>query len=359
MARAASTPCWAVRLTHLLATLCSISPWIPHPASAHNTAHVHSGESIQAAIHAADAGDKIVVGPGTYAEQLLIEKDGITLIGQGAVLVPPATPVQNACSGIAGPDTHAGICVAGSGITLAPFKQEHRKVLSVARPVKHVSVSGFQVRGFSGENIALLGAQHSRLVGNWLYDGGQYGALTAGSTDTRVEDNAVVSTAGILSIGICSDNFAAAVVRNNHVSGYFVGLCIQTSGEEVEENDVSGCCVAAYVDPRVTGAKVQHNRFSALSPQCSSKLGGAGVFLDGSLEAEVRYNLIEGQVAGGNAAAVVIVDDLTVVPVAIAQGNVVEFNTLRGNDFGVFVNTTGTGNVVKFNDCDMPEALCG
>jgi hypothetical protein len=351
-------PFWAVRITHLLAILCSISLWITHPASAQDTINVEPGQSIQAAIDAAKTGDQIVVGPGYWAEQLLIQKDGINLTGQGTVLLPPPTPVLNACSGLAGPDTQAGICVAGSGITLAPFKQEHRKVLSVAQTVKHVSINGFQIRNFSGENIALLGAEGSQVVGNWLYDGMQYGALTAGSTNTVVADNAVVSTAGLLSIGICTDNFAGSTVRNNHVSGYVVGLCIQTSGSDVHENDVSGCCVGAYVDPRVAGAKVQHNRFSALSPQCGSG-GGAGVFLDGSNNAEVEYNLIEGQMAGNNAAAVVIVDDLTVVPVAIAEENVVEFNTLRNNDFGVFVNTTGTGNVVEFNDCDMPKDLCG
>jgi pectin methylesterase-like acyl-CoA thioesterase len=79
---------------------------------ARDTIQVQSGQSIQAAIHAAHTGDKIVVGAGNYAEQLTIKKDGITLIGQGAVLAPPATPLDNACSGLAGPDTQAGICVA-------------------------------------------------------------------------------------------------------------------------------------------------------------------------------------------------------------------------------------------------------
>jgi hypothetical protein len=358
MARSLPLPSWAVRVTHILATIYSVCLFLTPPASARDTIHVQAPQSIQSAIDAAGPFAKIVVGPGTYAEQLLIQKDGLTLVGQGAILVPPATPVHNACSGLAGPDTQAGICVAGSGITLAPFKQEHRKVLEVKQPVKHVTVSGFQVRGFSGENIALLGAQGSQVLGNWLYDGMQYGALTAGSTNTLVGGNAVVSTGGILSIGICTDNFAGSTVSDNHVSGYFVGLCIQTSGAEIHANDMAGCCVGAYVDPRVRGAKVQHNRVSALNPLCDSQGGGAGVFLDGSLEAEVRWNLIEGMVAGGMGVGVIIVDDETVVPVAVAGGNVVEYNVLKGNDFDVFVNTTGVGNVVMLNDCDTPGGVC-
>jgi hypothetical protein len=120
----------------------------------------------------------------------------------------------------------------------------------VEQTVKHVSISGFQVRGFSGPNIALLGAQGSQVIGSWLYDGVQYGALTAGSTNTIVADNAVISTTGILFIGICTDNFAGSQVYNNHVSGYDVGLCIQTSGAEVRNNDVTNCCGDAYTSIR-------------------------------------------------------------------------------------------------------------
>ena len=61
------------------------------PAGAHGLVVVNPGESIQAAIDAADQHTTIVVRPGTYAENLLITTDRITLIGQGATLVPPAT----------------------------------------------------------------------------------------------------------------------------------------------------------------------------------------------------------------------------------------------------------------------------
>src|ERR1700712_4941189 len=62
---------------------------------------VHPGQSIQAAIDSAHHGGRIYVKPGTYAEQLTITTDGIALIGYGAVLVPPAAPCVNTCSGLA------------------------------------------------------------------------------------------------------------------------------------------------------------------------------------------------------------------------------------------------------------------
>lgn len=358
MALTASKLFWGARVAHILAMVFSISILIAGPASANEAIHVQSGQSIQAAIDAAHKGDKIVVEAGNYAEQLTIQKDGISLVGKGAVLVPPATSVQNTCSGLAGPDTETGICVAGSGIKLAPFKQEHRKVLSVDKPVQHVSVSGFQVRGFSGANIALVGAQGSQITGNWLYDGAQYGALTDGCTNTLVADNAVISTTGVLFIGICTDNFAGSQLRNNHVSGYDVGLCIQTSGCEIHHNDISNCCVDVFIDPGVAGAKVQQNRFSALNQACNLTVGGGGVLISGSVDSDVRYNLIEGQLAGGNAAGVIVLDDFTTDPVSVASGNVVDYNTLRDNDFDIFVNTTGTGNVFAYNDCSTPKELC-
>ena len=347
-----------VDITRILVLVCFVSTLIALPASAHGPVHVKPGQSIQAAIDAAKPGDKIIVEAGTYAEQLSIQKDGIALVGKGAVLVPPATLQQNECSGLAGPDTDAGICVSGSGIVLAPFKQEHRKVLSVAQPVKHVSISGFQVRGFSGENIALVGAADSQITGNWLYDGVQYGALTAGCTNAIVSNNAVISTTEILAIGICTDNFAGSQVLNNHVSGYFVGLCIQTSGSDIRNNDVSDCCVDAFIDPGVKGATVQQNRFSAFSPKCNATLGGGGIIIDGAIDSDVRYNLIEGQLAGGNAAGVLVLDDFTTDPVSIAQGNVVDYNTLTDNDFDIFDNSTGAGNVFVDNSCSTPKELC-
>lgn len=124
---------------------------------------VKAGQSIQAAIASAQPGTKIIVTPGQYAEQLLITQDGLTLVGlPGAVLVPPPAPVPNFCTDLSGKGDQAGICITGSNVVLLPYVAEHKKVQSVGKRIKGVSVTGFTVKGFSGENIAVVGGENTK-----------------------------------------------------------------------------------------------------------------------------------------------------------------------------------------------------
>jgi hypothetical protein len=324
--------------------------------------HVAPGQPIQAAVDSAHPGQVVIVEAGTYAEQVTIQTDGIKLIGKGAILVPPSQPVENACSGLAGPGTEAGICLEGEDIELADYVQEHRKVLSVGRAVHDVLVTGFEVKGFSGLDIAVLGGQDCKVTGNTLYDGAQYGCLTVGSKNTLVDANKVTSTGDLLFIGICMDDMSDVHVTNNDISNYAIGLCVQTNGAFVHGNDVSNSCVGAFVDPGVLGAQVSNNHISSPNPICPSipDLGVLGVIISGASNTLVKQNIIEGLTANGvnnaTAVAVIIIDDPgTGTP---ASDNIVVENILRNNDFDIFVNTTGTGNVIEGNQCSTPAELC-
>jgi nitrous oxidase accessory protein NosD len=326
---------------------------IPAAASSH-THVVHQGESIQAALDRAERGDRVVVRPGTYAEQLTVDKDGIELVGQGARLVAPSSMSGNACSGLAGPDTEAGICVIGRGVKLADFVVEHREVTDVDHYVAGVSVSGFEVRGFSGPNIAVVGARNARVSGNLLVDGARYGVITDGSKSTRISANTVVGESALQFIGICMDDVAPPLISANRVTGYDVGICIQTQGAEVRDNVVTDMCIGAYIDPGI-GALVHDNRIGATNAVCPDEnaYGIYGIILDGAHGSTVTRNHVEHQMADGLALL-----DLSGLA---ASNNVVTRNVITDSHPDLHVETQGTGNVVTRNRCatSEPVGLCG
>lgn len=324
--------------------------------------HVSAGESIQAAVDTAKVGQLIFVGPGTYAEQLTIITDGIHLVSKGAVLVPPTSFVQNTCSGLAGNDTEAGICIEGQNIELADFEVEHRKVLSVGTPIKNVVVTGFQVQNFSGLNIAIVGGLDVQIVGNTLHDGAQYGALTVGSTNTHIDGNAVAATGDLLFIAICMDDPSGVKVTNNDINNYAVGLCVQTNNAYVANNRVSRACFGAFVDPGVMGAQLLNNYIGPPNPVCASSPGGGvdGILIAGASGTSVKGNTIEGQLAhggsNGDGNGVAIIDDPSTE--SIGNDNTITGNILRNNDLDILIYTNGTGNVADGNQCTTPAELC-
>ena len=128
------------------------------PAASGRGVEPHGSSSIPASRSrppsmTAQPGDKVVVRAGVYTEQLVVTTDRVTLVGSGAILRPPPTAATNTCSGLSGPigtdgpPAQAGICVIGTGVTLAPFDREHRRFIAVERRVRGVTVSGSGWRG--------------------------------------------------------------------------------------------------------------------------------------------------------------------------------------------------------------------
>jgi len=81
------------------------------PVASASTIDVHPGQSIQAAVNNAHAGDVIVVHPGTYHGSVAIRKNFITIRGagdsaSGTVLKPKAGSKR--CG-----HSSAGFCVIG------------------------------------------------------------------------------------------------------------------------------------------------------------------------------------------------------------------------------------------------------
>jgi parallel beta-helix repeat protein len=328
--------------------------------AANGSTRVKAGQSIQAAIDAASAGDQIVVEAGEYRELLTVSKNGVRLVAKnGAVLLPPSTaPLEpNACAGLAGDNTAAGICVVGKDVELAPYTREHRKVISVGSYVEDVLIQGFDVRGFHGLNIAIVGARNAEVRGNTVSDGTAYGILTAGSISTLITRN-TVKASELMFIGICMDDESDVSVTQNKISEYGIGLCVQTHGADVGHNKVTNCCFGALVDPLTKGARLTHNKFGPSNAACvpNNGVAAAGITIAGAIDTEVHRNEVTGTNDGGNpesfAPGILVYDDA----LGPAVNNHITFNTLSNNEPDIADFSTGS-NEIRHNKCS-PSGGC-
>ncbi|KAH8891179.1 pectin lyase-like protein [Thozetella sp. PMI_491] len=321
---------------------------------------VKPGQRIQDAINGASSGDQITVAKGNYTEQLVINKSGIQLVGQdGATLTPPSPLVANGCTGMAGNNTQAGICIIGTNVMLGNVKNnEHREFISVGSLVENVLVKGFGVHGFDGLNIAIVGAKNAEVRENTVLDGTHYGILTVGSKNTIITRNTVNSVSRNF-IGICMDDQSDVSVTSNSISDYMVGLCVQTNKAVVSHNKVNNCCVGAYVDPGIDSAHVTHNSIvGTKDASCLLSFGLiVGIVIDGASNTDVQHNDITGVSDSGTpdypAPAIWLYD----YSGPVATGSIVDFNTLSGNDFNI-LNLSAGKNEIKHNTCTGPSDNC-
>jgi parallel beta-helix repeat protein len=294
---------------------------------------VGPGDSIQAAVNAADPGDTILVY-GTHRENVAVHTDGLTLRGVGATILPPTVPTVHACFDPNDVDEAVhGICVVGD----VDFHSGE-----VARYVNDVTVTGFTVRGFTGSGLITSGAAHATLKGNVLENNGDAGISDAQSTDTRV--------------------------LGNEASGSRFGIFVlATEGSEIAGNSVHDNCVGTFAflgaaQTRVAGNIISHNtRACAATTDEWPAVSGVGVLLIGVMHTDVTANVINGNLATGETSfsgGVV----LTAVPESPpATGNTITHNVLAHNDPDLFWDRSDTENVFAHNVCrtSSPTDLCG
>jgi parallel beta-helix repeat protein len=258
--------------------------------------------SIQSAVDAASPGDTILVGPGTYQEQVLISKDGLDLESAtpgAAVIKAPSNDVLAGNAAVVDIQNAAnvvldGFTIRGPGPSLLPFGSlnfgvyvdgassatiENNTITQISDnpPSPNASGVGIEV-GLSANNASLLGLAStvgSALVLNNTIDNYQLAGIVvdnAGSSAT-VQGNTVLGAASDVAAtyGIVMSNGAAGVIQGNTVSGnVFVvgngtqavgiwlsnpGAGVQVLGNTVFSNDV-GIAVQGAANPVISGNSV-------------------------------------------------------------------------------------------------------
>jgi Right handed beta helix region len=341
----------------LFVTIAAVSMLVAvSPAQAREKSVVRPGESIQAAVDAADPGDTIRVRRGTYRESVVISTDELTLRGDHAVLEPPGPSQPNACA-----DFFSGICVLGeldfdTGV--------------VSDYVEDVTVSGFEVRGFGESGILAGGARDATFKRNEAGDNHEYGIFAFSSTGTRILFNRTFGS-DVAGIYVGDSPEANATLLGNRTDDNMLGVFVRNALQgELKANSVRDNCVGLLFLADAPGPSgeflVRHNIIKRNNKACPGgaegpPLSGAGVVLLGATGVTLRHNRIVRNMPSGESAisggVVVVTGDAGTPP----TDNVVKRNVIKRNEPDILWDESGSGNVFSPNLCrtSVPAGLCG
>ena len=329
------------------------------PAWADRTTHtVHPGESIQAAIDAAQPGDKIQIRAGTYHENVYVTKDDIELEGAGAhktTLLPPAAATPNPCVQDDG-TIFGGVCVGFSQNAIRGFKLQDMTIEGFANGAFLVNTKDAEVKRMVFANNEVYGSFYNSSTGGDFHDNVAYGSEEAGlyfgdapNADVSVKDNEV------------HDNGNGMLLRD-------------ASNGRVEDNDAHDNCIGVLVvntgEPgdasrwRLEDNKVVHNDRACPASDEAPPTSGLGIGLVGATEVVVDDNVVNDNVASGPSplasGGVAVVSSIPFGG-SPASDNRITDNRLHGNEpFDLSDDGAGTGNRFDGNRCDTssPAGLC-
>jgi nitrous oxidase accessory protein NosD len=292
------------RANCLAASLAVASGLLLAPAAYAKVRVVHSGDSIQAAIDAADPGDTILIEPGTYRESLLInDKDGLTLRGKRATLTNPATAPSTPCNQ---GGSVVGICVIGQG---------NFDTGQITDRVSDVRITHLKISRMAGDGIFAFGSQNLRVDHDRLVRNHGYGAFSLASYGTRFLHNLARGNAAPgLYVGDSPDAHAH-IEHNASINNHGEGILLRSATiGEVSHNRLSGNCsglwVLADAPGPAGGFRITRNRVLRNNKACAGEpdegeppASGIGIALIGAFGTVVSRNEVTGNRPSGPSVA--------------------------------------------------------
>ena len=346
------------------------------------TVQVVAGQSIQNAIDGAAIGATVCVGPGTYRENLLIKKDGITLKGAGpenTVLEPPAQP-RPFCPVLQIPPI-GGENFGLNGICVADLDPQGK----VLRTVNDVRVTGFTVRDFSGVGILFGGTNDARADHNVAANNKSYGITAFLSTHGLFEFNTSYGS-GDAGFYVGNSPNADFKIRYNTAFADLWGILVRdASMGSVTDNLLHDSCSGlVFLNTGTTTGvhnwRASHNIVAHNDKFCSAEelpfsLTGVGILIGGGDHIVLRANRVLTNHPSGEpslindvplAGGIVVVSTANVSLFPGFYGDVAEHNIIVKNavldnqPFDLVYDGLGSGNRFVFNTCDTstPARLC-
>lgn len=256
---------------------------------------VKNGGSIQEAVKAAMPGDLIRVYPGTYSENVYIDKNDISLQG---VVINGKWPVLNGKKEI-----NDAFLYSGNGILIENFKI--------------INYKGNGIMGQAGNNFVIRN--------NWIIDTGVYGIFPQYGKNGLIEHNvlSVIADAAIY-VGMC-DNVD---VLHNEVFDNVAGIEIENSRHCLVENNYAHNNTGGLLAFVTPGLPIKttfdiilrnnfvvnnnHENFGAPGSTVAGIPAGTGILIMAADDVIVENNII----TGNNNSGITIVDLATGDPKA-------------------------------------------
>ena len=348
------------------------------------TVQVVAGQSIQDAIEGAATGATVCVGPGIYHENLLINKDGITLKGAGpekTVLEPPAQP-RPFCPVLQIPPI-GGENFGLNGICVADLDPQGK----VLRTVNDIRVTGFTVRDFSGVGILFGGTNGGRADHNVAANNSSYGITAFLSTHGLFEYNTSYGS-GDAGFYVGNSPNADFKIRYNTAFADLWGILVRdaSTGSVTDNLLHDSCSGLVFLNTGTTTGvhnwRASHNIVAHNDKFCSEEvselpfsLTGVGILIGGGDHIVLRENRVLTNHPGGEpslindvplAGGIVVVSTANVSLFPGFYGDVAEHNIVVNNvvldnqPFDLVYDGLGSGNRFVLNRCDTstPARLC-